>query len=520
MAPGLSAPRPPGRTDGVRRALLVVSLGLLLLVGASRPNAAQPDLLPRGWAPGPLVPVDLGPGVVTAVLWAAYLAGAAAVYLGLRGPAPALRGWRVPGAVGVLALLTAPFGSADHISYLAYGRILVTGGDPWVEAPAAWAGGADPVTSRVEAPWTEEPSVYGPFATLLHALSAWVGGDSLREGVWMWQVLVVLSWLAVRAALRSVLPVERHARVDVLWTLNPLVLGVGVLGAHVDVVAAALVLAAVVVAVRLPEASGALGAGALVGLAGSAKATYAVAALALAAAWWLLAGPRTAAHRLLTVVVGMALAAVPLHLWAGTHVYDQLGRSRQAVSLATPWRPLLEGLGGTVGPFSTRTLISAGAALLAVVLLVALWRLLHPSAPSDAAAPSDPTDTTAEASLALVTLPALAALELAYVLAASYSLPWYDILVWAALPAALAGGADLVALARTTVAALAYVPGRVLGMTPAVEELTLGFRRSAAPWLVLAVWVLALVLSAGVARRGSGRPLVPRRAGSPPSPTR
>ena len=111
-------------------------------------------------------------------------------------------------------------------------------------------GGLDPVTSRVEAPWTTEPSVYGPFGTLLHGLSAWVGGGSLREGVWVWQLLVVLSWLAVRALLRAVLDPDLHGRVDVLWTLNPLVVGIGVLGAHIDVVATALALAAVVVAAR------------------------------------------------------------------------------------------------------------------------------------------------------------------------------------------------------------------------------------------------------------------------------
>ena len=39
---------------------------------------------------------------------------------------------------------------------------------------------------------------------------------------------------------------------------------------------------------------------------------------------------------------GSSSWAAALHLWAGPHVYDQLLRSRQAVSLATPWRPLLE----------------------------------------------------------------------------------------------------------------------------------------------------------------------------------
>ena len=86
----------------------------------------------------------------------------------------------------------APFGSADHVNYLAYGRILVRAATRGSRRRSRWAGGLDPVTSRVEAPWTTEPSVYGPFGTLLHGLSAWVGGSSLRQGVWVWQLLVVL----------------------------------------------------------------------------------------------------------------------------------------------------------------------------------------------------------------------------------------------------------------------------------------------------------------------------------------
>ena len=55
--------------------------------------------------------------------------------LGLRRRVAALRTWLWPGGLALLALVTAPFGSADHVNYLAYGRILVTGGDPWVDAP-------------------------------------------------------------------------------------------------------------------------------------------------------------------------------------------------------------------------------------------------------------------------------------------------------------------------------------------------------------------------------------------------
>jgi hypothetical protein len=67
-----------------------------------------------------------------------------------------------------------------------------------------------------------------------------------------------------------------------------------------------------------------------------------------------------------------------------------------------------------------------------------------------------------------------------------------------------------VLLGRLAVLALAYVPGRVVAMTPAVEDLTLAFRRRVAPYAVLLLWGVLTV----VWRRASGRTDAPRPAGS------
>jgi hypothetical protein len=359
--------------------------------------------------------------------------------------------------------------------------------------------------------------------------------------VWVWQLLVVVSWLAVRALLRAVLDSDLYGRVDVLWTLNPLVVGIGVLGAHIDVVATALALAAVVVAARRPGWTGAALSGVFVGLAGSTKFTYAVVAVGVAAAWWVVGHRSAALAKLVGALVGgLVVVAGALHLWAGAHVYDQLVRSRQAVSLATPWRPLLEWGRDTWGNGPTRAVISIAAALLAVLLA---WCLLRASRPAVTTFPPDaekltsapemnpgegeasgakdpvgaPDAVGAPARFAAVALWVTACLTLAYSLAAPYSLPWYDVLIWCALPAVLPGLVDLVALVRLTALAIAYVPGRVLGMTPAVEDLTLGVRRGVVPWVGLVLW--AVVIAAGV-RSGSARRLGPRRAGTTPTPTR
>ena len=95
-------------------------------------------------------------------------------------------------------------------------------------------------------------------------------------------------------------------------------------------------------------------------------------------------------------------------------------------------------------------------------------------------------------------------LATAYAVAAPYALPWYDVLTWATLPMVAATALDGILLARLTVMAMAYVPGRVVAMSPDVESLTLGFRKVVGP---LAAWLVLLAI-ARVVRRGWSR--VPR----------
>lgn len=470
-------------------ALRVLGVGLLLLVAAAHPNAAKPPLGPRGWAPGDL-PVHLGSAAVTAVLVVAYTAGALSVWL--TRTAPRSTTWLWACGLGVLALLTSPIGSADHVNYAAYGRITAGGGDPYVEPPLLWAGGADPVTSAVQPPYQLTPSIYGPVATALMTLASLVGGDNLRQTVWVWQVLVVLSWLGVRwLMLRS--QVAAPGRVDQLWTLNPVVFGVVVLGAHVDVVASVFAVAACVYAVRSP-----LLGGVLVGAAAGSKVTYAVAGLGILWSWRALRG-RPLAVRCSLLATGFVVVTVAGLVWAGPHVFEQLGRARRQVSLATPWRPVVELLTGPLPSDAVRTLVTVGAVVVFVLLAVALAVVVARPA---GAGPGDPVGSALVATFVLTT---------AYTLSAPYSLPWYDALTWATLPAVAAGALDLVLLVRLWALALAYVPGRVVGMTDHVESLTLGWRRYLAPYVVLLSW--AAVAWLALRRRRGAHPAVPGRKG-------
>ena len=482
----------------MQQILVIASFALLLVVGLTLPNAASPNLGPRGWAPGTLLSLSLSPAVVTATMWTAYTLGAVAIVLAVTG-----RGGRelprpVVGGLAIAAALTAPFGSGDHLSYAAYGRILALGDNPWVVSPTTWRGGTDPVVSRVEAPWTEEPSVYGPFATLLQGLTSHLGGDNLRQTVWVWQLIVIASWLAVRWALRSMLP-GHEVRIDAVWTANPLVFAVGVLGAHIDVLATALAVAAVWAVHRYAGLRGAALAGTLAALAVSSKFTYAVVALAL-----ILAFSHRRVARTGTMLASAAVVTGALHLWAGPHVYDQLERSARAVALSSPWRWYLVLAEGGV---TVRKTISVLAALTAIALAVCLFRLVRPhlTLPSLAAAEGD----GAEASRALTWVVVLAG---GYALAAAYTLPWYDVIIWAGLPAVAVTAVDLALLARLWIMSVAYVPGRVLGMTPGVEDLTMMVRTQVAPAVLLLVWVWVVVTS--VWRGGSRRPIAGRPRGS------
>jgi hypothetical protein len=237
-----------------------------------------------------------------------------------------------------------------------------------------------------------------------------------------------------------------------------------------------------------------LAAGAFAGLAVSCKITYGVVGIAVLLGWWV-HERRRFVPRALQLAGAALVLVVPLHLWAGPHVFDQLDRARRSISFATPWRLLYELLSGPLTSDQARTLVTWLAVALVLVFVVVLARLTRHLAPT--------TSTGAAARWALV-------LSTAYTIAAPYSLPWYDLLTWATLPVLAASVLDLVLLLRLAAMAVAYVPGRVVGMTPTVERVTLWVRRTPVPYAVLIVWGW-LVLAA---RRGSSRSLGPR----PPTP--
>lgn len=365
-----------------------------------------------------------------------------------------------------------PVTSDDVVSYAAYGRMVVLRYDPYRTTPAELAAIGDPIGAEVGEPWDDSPSIYGPVATGEHAALMWLAGDSLRTGV----ALLTLAGALVFGA--TVLCVDRLAgdagrrrRAVLLLGLNPLVVVSLVAGAHVDTLLLLGVAAALLALRRHPVLAGALAGGAV-----SVKLTGALALLGIA---WSI---RQDMRRIAALALGVGLVMVPAYLAAGGwRALQQARTASRFVSVATPWRPLRSGLQQVIPDHTARSLVPA----LSLVAVAGLVWLLARALPAGDATPR-----------------AVLVLSLAWVLGATYVLPWYDSLAW--LPLALVpvwSGWDRLLLWHTAVLAFVYLPGRNIGLDPVLAEVMDVARTGVAP----AVLAVLLVLVVRLAFRGGGR---------------
>jgi hypothetical protein len=402
------------------------------------------------------------PYLVTILLVLAVAAAVVVALAGLTGrwrPRPARL--LAAGLLAAAALsLLPPIGSADPLSYAAYGRTVVTGHDPWSTTPRQLAATGDPVGRAVETPWQDTPSVYGPIATAEQAAASEIAGDNVALTVLLLDLVGGLVFAGAGLLLHRLARDERgKLRAAVLWSANPLLWLELVAGAHLDLLAAGAALAAVAVAAR-----NRIAAGALAGVAASIKAPVGLVWLGIA---W---SARRSRRGLVELAAGALVVAGVGYAVAGTAVFRQLHRASRLVSLGTPWRPVAN-LG------VSRSLISLLALVLFAIVVAALRRL-HPD-----------IHAGTPAGLAF-------ALTLAYTLAAPYSLPWYDAVPWVLLPLIAASRLDLVLLAHTAVLALAYIPGRAaVTLTGTEHALTWGMRTDVSP-ILLFVLLLGILWTA------------------------
>ena len=538
--------RPRGRAGLVLTGLSVAATFTVAVTGTSvmePPYPGRPAQPPWAFA------AHLSPYLAIALTAVGLLAGTAGLALTL---SATRRGWRLPvrplllaGLLAALALtLVPPFGSSDPLSYAAYGRILVTGHNPYVVAPDVLARMGDPVARAVQ-DWKTTPSDYGTVATAGQALASLIGGTSARLTVFVLSVLNLAAFAGTGLILHRLFRGDRarQARAALLWTANPLLLQVLVAGQHLDSQAIFFGVAAVAVFIRRvagrpvrQAACWAAAAGALAGLGFAVKITLALVGGGLALAvlqscwsrWRRLIAIEAGLAVGFAVVAGAALAA------GGAAGFRQTVQASSMVSIGSPWRVIRTLLHLVMHESTADDLVKTGAALLAVVLAVLLWRGLpggsawtarrrniinkkvpSPDVPAAAAvtgAGAEPAADGAEATVmaALAGRGALA-LSLAWLLAWPYVLPWYDGLAWALLPLIAASSLDWLLLARTAALGIGYLPARAAGVVipPGLGWLQSVVRTGVTP-AILAIVIVWLIVD--LRRGASGTAGVPGTA--------
>lgn len=515
---------------------MAASVGCTLAVAVMGPSVMEPVLPGRAGQPPWAFAAHPSPYLAVGLTAAALAAGA----LGLVRTLRAVRGgWSVPARAVLLAGLLAavvltlvpPFGSSDQLSYAAYGRILVTGHNPYATTPAQLAALGDPVARAVQ-DWFTTPSVYGPLATGVQGLAALIGGTSARLTVFVLGLANLAAFAGTALLLHRMTRRDpaRQLRAALLWAANPLLLQLLIAGAHVDGQAAVFAVAAVAVLkggpgeqVRPGEIAGGSGgpsprasterapvpsltraalAGVLVGLGFAVKVSDVLVGVGLAVA--LVLRPRPAGQRpwlpLAALATGFAATAGAALAIGGSAMGHQLSRESDLVSIGSPWRVIRSGVHLVVAGTAATDIIKAGAVALALLLAVLLVRGLPGAA-----------DPGAGVAFAVV---------LAWLFAWPYVLPWYDALAWALLPLVAWGttaaeGAGLLLLARTTALGFGYLPARQADATlpRRLAWLQPVVRHGVTPAVLAAATLWLVVLM--VRSRWPGQVVLEEAAGSP-----
>ena len=278
----------------------VVSIALTLTVAVLGPSVMEPALPGRPGQPPWAFAAHPSAYLAVALTFAAIVAGSFGLAVTMRA---ARLGWIVSPQVllttGLIAaavlVLLPPFGSSDHLSYAAYGRMLATGHNPYLTTPNQLARLGDPIARAVE-DWRTSPSVYGVLATGGQALASLIGGTSVRLTVFVLSLLNLAGFAVTGLLLHRLAAGDRsrQLRAALLWTCNPLLLLVLVAGEHVDsqaIVFGVAAVAAFALAMRRAAAGAtwrcvpwAFAAGLLAGLGFAVKLSMLLVAVGLAAA--------------------------------------------------------------------------------------------------------------------------------------------------------------------------------------------------------------------------------------------
>lgn len=494
QSPSWRVSRPAGWTASPRLALwlIVASVAVTVAIGALGPSTVALNVGP---ASGPLppwfIPVDadprlglpLGEWVLVPCVWLATAAGAAGLAIATRAIAA---GWRpaigplfgLGVALNLASAAFLPLTSADVLMYAAYGRLQRLGLSPYAITPAdVFRQAYDPVLIWTERPWQDTPSVYGPVVSASQWLANLLGGDSMHDIVFWLQAFGTASFLVIGAVVVRLAAGDpgRQARAALFTVCNPLLIWSVVAGAHNE----ALCLVFAICGLALMRRS-AFAAGLCIGLAGAAKVSLVFYGIAMA---W---GYRREPRKLLALVCG---ALVPLVLAYGILAPQALLAAVRNTGYVSPgsWAlPLVAVVQLAVGWDSAFWLVSK----LGWVLLVPVAWMLSRVVPWDAVAgarlPARDDPQTIAVRTALV-------LSAAWVLTATWSMPWYDLLAWAPLGLVAANRLDGLLTVRGAVLSIAYVTARSAPFGEAMQAVSFWLRDVTAS-------AFAIVVAAAVVR--------------------
>jgi hypothetical protein len=488
-------------------AAIGVSVLATFLVAVAGPSTMEPVLPGRPGQPPwafdlhRYLPDHVGDYLSVGLTAFALAAGALGLFLTLR----AMRaGWTIPArplllaglAAAVLLTLVPPFGSSDPLSYAAYGRMLVTGHNPYLTRPQQLINLGDPVARAVQ-DWRNQSSVYGPLATGIQGLASLIAGTSARLTVFLLDLANLAAFAGTALLLHWMTRgrPDRQLRSVLLWTANPLLLQVLVAGGHVDVqmIVFCVAAAAVLYGAGEPTVARAAVAGLLIGLGFAVKVTAALVGLGLAAA--LAAALWRRRERLLPLLAALAAGfAIPAGIalaLGGSAMLEDTSKASDMVSIGSPWRVIRTGLEHAAGYPVATDIVRVGAIVLAVILVVITAVVL-----GRGMARPDQGEVPTAGCQRLTPTPTLAlALVVGWLFAWPYVLPWYDALGWAFLALVPATRIDWLLLIRTSVLGFAYLPARSTGVhtPPGLGWLQPVFRNGVAP-VVLAAEVVWLVL--------------------------
>ncbi|HUY50248.1 MAG TPA: hypothetical protein VMV92_31835 [Streptosporangiaceae bacterium] len=420
---------------GIGAAILIMIAASLVRGGWMLPHLPMPAAGPPWELPVKQVSVD----VVTVGLWLAALLGAGGVAAGLlaiaRGARPSPRMLIITGVI-VVAVLTVlpPAGSTDALDYATYGRLLALGHNPYTTAPVLLRNAHNAFAKSVPLVWDHYVSVYGPVASMEQFLAAKLGGASAARITFWLKLWNSAAFLLVVAVLDRLLRSDpaRRLRAHLLWTLNPLLLWDLVAAGHLDVLAAAAGLLALVVLGKQAESGWpplprVLAAGAFLGLAADIKINYAL--FGLGVAWALRRSPAALAAAAAAALVVL----VPSYAAFGMPAVKALAARRNEASADNFYRLILP-QGWQAHLAVIATLLVIGTALLAMQRLPAGF-------------PGQPA------------IRPIIALSAAWLFLWPYQLPWYDTMITVVLVLFPASRLDWLVIVRLTAGTISNMPG-------------------------------------------------------------